>query len=81
MGDLYRAARIEDRTLGPMIALHRLTGGNRDALAASANAAKPITAVLNGTSFVREQAIDVVEGVPVVTHEYAGGRSLRASRR
>ncbi len=77
MGDLYRAARIEDRTLGPMIALHRLTGGNRDALAASANAAKPITAVLNGTSFVREQAIDVVEGVPVVTHEYAGGRSLR----
>lgn len=77
LGDLYRAARIADRTLGPMIALHRLTGGNREALAASANAARPVTAVLNGTSFVREQLIDVVDGIPIIAHDYAGGRSLR----
>jgi len=77
LGDLFRAARIEDRTLGPMIALHRLTGGNRAALAASANAARPVTAVLNGPSFVREQLIDVVNGVPIIAHDYAGGRSLQ----
>ena len=77
LGDLFRAARIEERTLGPMIALHRLSGGKRDALVASATAAKPITAVLNGTTFVREQIIDVVDGIPIITHDYAGGRSLR----
>jgi TonB family protein len=77
LGDLYRAARIEERTLGPMIALHRLTGGHRSALSDAAMAARPITAVLNGTSFVREQSIDVVDGIPIIAHDYAGGRSLR----
>ena len=33
--------------------------------------------LLTGTSFVKEQAIDVINGVPFIAHEYAGGRSLR----
>ena len=77
LGDLWRAARIDDRHLGPLVALRRLTGGNREAMIQSATDARAIAPMLNGTSFVKEQMIDVVSGVPVITHEYSGGRSLR----
>ena len=77
LGDLWRAARIDDRHLGPLVAVHRLSGGNREALTAAAADARAIVPLLSGTSFVKDQMIDVANGVPYVAHEYGGGRSLR----
>jgi len=77
LGDLWRAARVDDRHLGPLVALRRLTGGNREALTQSATDAHAIAPLLSGTSFVKEQGIGVANGIPFIAHEYAGGRSLR----
>jgi len=77
LGDLWRAGRIDGNALGPVVALRRLTGGNRDAFVQAAESAKVIAPLLTGTSFAKNQVIDIENGVPYVAHEYAGGRSLR----
>lgn len=77
LGDLWRAGRIDDARLGPTVALRRLSGGIREALVASANAASQIVPQLTGTSFVRDQVVAVAEGVPFLAWDYQGGRSLR----
>jgi len=77
LGELWRAVRIDDRHLGPLVALRRFTGGDRQALANAAADAHAIVPMLEGTSFVKDQAIDVVDGVPFIAHDYSGGRSLR----
>src|SRR5437763_3797702 len=77
LGDLWRAARIDGGQLSDFLAVRRLTGGNREALVGSASAARDIVPLLSGTSFVKNQVIDVVGGIPFVAHEYANGRSLR----
>jgi TonB family protein len=77
LGDLWRAGKIDGGQLGGSVALRRLSGGARDAITQSAAEAREIVPVLHGTSFVRNQSIDVVDGVPYIAHEYAGGRSLR----
>jgi TonB family protein len=77
LGDLWRAGRIENDRLAGVVALRRLSGGNREALMQSANEARSVVSLLSGTSFVKNQIIDVVEGIPVIAHEYGGGRSLR----
>jgi TonB family protein len=77
LGDLWRAARIDNGRLGPFMAVRRLLGGNRTALVASAAEASQLVPLLSGTTFAKDQTIDTVNGVPFVAHEYAGGRSLR----
>lgn len=77
LGDLWRAARVEDGRAGGTVALRRLTGGSREALASNARAVSQILPLINGASFVRDQQAGVVEGVPYVSWEYGGGRSLR----
>jgi len=77
LGELWRAGRIENGALGPTVALRRLTGGHREAMTANALAVAPILPKISGTSFVREQQAGVIEGVPYLAWEYAGGRSLR----
>jgi len=77
LSELWRAARIENGQLGSLVALRRFTGGNRDAIAQSASNAKHIIGSLTGTTFAKNQIIDVINGVPFIAHEYAGGRSLR----
>ncbi|MCU1230885.1 MAG: serine/threonine protein kinase, partial [Acidobacteria bacterium] len=77
LGDLWRAGRIEGNALGPIVALRRLSGGNREAFVQAAEGAKVIAPLLSGTSFAKNQVIDIEAGVPYVAHEYAGGRSLR----
>ena len=77
LGDLWRAARVDDRHLGPLVALRRLAGGDREALTQSATDAHAIAPLLTGTSFVKEQVIDVANGIPFIAHGYTGGRSLR----
>jgi TonB family protein len=77
LGDSWRAGRIDGTQLGPTVALRRLTGGAREAMAANALAIEPILPKINGTSFARGQHSGVIEGVPFVAWEYAGGRSLR----
>ncbi len=77
LGDSWRAGRIDGTQLGQTVALRRLTGGVREALVANAQAIEPILPRINGTSFAREQHSGVIDGVPYVAWEYAGGRSLR----
>src|SRR5512135_2730436 len=75
--ELWRAARIEGNQLGPLVALRRFTGGNRDAIAASAETARQVVPLLTGSSFAKNQAIDIINGTPFLVHDYSGGRSLR----
>ncbi|HEX8618236.1 MAG TPA: TonB family protein [Thermoanaerobaculia bacterium] len=77
LGDLWRAGRIEGGQLGPAVALRRLSGGAREAVAANAEAVSQILPRISGTSFVRDQQAGLVDGVPFLSWEYAGGRSLR----
>src|SRR5438046_978094 len=81
LGDLWRASRIEGGQLGELIALRRITGGNRDAFMQSVALARQVVPQLTGTSFAKHQEIDLVsfdnKGVPYIAHEYSGGRSLR----
>jgi TonB family protein len=77
LGDLWRAARVDNGQLGATMAVRRLLGGNRAALTASAGEAHNLVPLLAGTTFAKDQTIDVTNGIPFVAHEYAGGRSLR----
>lgn len=77
LGDLWRAGRVDNGQLGPVVAVRRLLGGNRAALTASAGEAHNLVPLLAGTTFAKDQTIDVANGIPFVAHEYAGGRSLR----
>ncbi len=77
LSELWRAARIENGQVGSLVALRRFTGGNREALTQAASHAKHIVGSLTGTSFAKNQIIDVINGVPFIAHDYAGGRSLR----
>src|SRR5437764_4539833 len=77
LGDLWRAGRIDNGQLGPTMAVRRLLGGNRAALTAAAGEAHNLVPLLAGTTFAKDQTIDVANGIPFVAYEYAGGRSLR----
>jgi TonB family protein len=77
LGDLWRAGRLENAQLGATVAVRCLTGGHREAMSANAEAVAPILPRINGTSFAREQRSGVIDGVPYLAWEYAGGRSLR----
>jgi TonB family protein len=77
LGDLWRAGRVDNGQLGPIMAVRRLLGGNRAALTASAGEAHNLVPLLAGTTFAKDQTIDIVNGVPFLAYEYAGGRSLR----
>src|SRR4051794_32812620 len=76
-GDLWRAGQIDGAQVGKTVALRRLTGGSRDAFVAAANDARMLAPLLTGTTFAKDQAIDVMNGTPFIAHEYGGGRSLR----
>jgi TonB family protein len=77
LGDLWRAGRVDGASLGPTMAVRRLSGGNRAALIQSASDANQLVPLLSGTTFAKDQTIDTTNGIPFVAHEYSGGRSLR----
>lgn len=77
LGDLWRAARIDGTQLGPLVAVRRLSGGDREAMTAAAETARDLVPQMTGTTFARNQVIDVINGIPFIAHDYAGGRSLR----
>src|SRR5205085_929638 len=77
LGDLWRAGRLDGSTVGATVAVRRFTGGNRQALTAAVEAAAKILPQLGGSSFVREQVAGVIDGIPYIAWDYAGGRSLR----
>jgi len=77
LSELWRAARVDGSSLGPLVALRRFTGGNRDALSSAAHASKAVVAQLTGTSFVKNQVLDAVGNIAFVAHDYDGGRSMR----
>lgn len=78
LGQTWRAGRIEGTELAGTVVLRRFTGGDHDALRASAEAAAPLVAQVSGSTIVKQQRYAVVDGVPVVEFEYVTGRSLRA---
>ncbi len=77
LGELWRAGRIDGSQLGPIVALRKLTGGDRAALTQSVAVAHNIVPQLTGVTFARNQVIDVAGEIPYIAHDYAGGRSLR----
>ena len=77
LGDLWRAGRIESGQLGATLAVRRLSGGNRAAMSEAATSVSQLLPRLAGTSFARDQHAGVVDGVPFLAWDYAGGRSLR----
>jgi serine/threonine-protein kinase len=77
LSELWRAAKVEGSTLGPLVALRRFPGGNREALVSAAHASTSIVKQLSGTSFVKNQVIDAIGNIAFVAHDYDGGRSLR----
>jgi TonB family protein len=77
LGDLWRAGRIEGGQLGSTVALRRMSGGVREAVSANAHAVSQILPRISGTSFVRDQQAGIIDGVPFLSWDYAGGRSLR----
>jgi TonB family protein len=77
LGDLWRAGRIDGTQLGRIVALRRLTGGKRDLFVSAAGEARALAPLLTGTTFAKDQVIDVMNGTPFIAHEYGGGRSLR----
>lgn len=77
IGDLWRAARIDDNGVGPLVALRRFTGGDRAALLDGARAAATTLPQLTGTTFVKAQTVEIIDDVPTIAFEYSGGRSLR----
>jgi TonB family protein len=77
LGDLWRAGRIDGNQIGATVALRRLTGANRQAMAANAQAVSALLPQLSGTSFARDQVVGVIDGVPYIAYSYSGGRSLR----
>ena len=78
LGDLWRAARIENNAIGSVVALRRLSGGNREALGNAALEMQQVIGSLTGPSFARDQRIDVIGGIPAISWDYASGRSLRS---
>src|SRR3954468_13399351 len=77
LGELWRAARIENGQVGTLVAVRRLTGGDRAALSASANGAHDLVPHFTGVTFAKHRVIGVQNDVPFIAHDYAGGRSLR----
>ena len=77
LGELWRAGRIDDDRIGATVALRRLNGAAKESIAASLASAKQIVPLLSGTSFAKDQVIDVIDGVPFIAYDYSGGRSLR----
>ncbi|HYI07997.1 MAG TPA: TonB family protein [Thermoanaerobaculia bacterium] len=77
LGEMWRAGRIENGQVGATVALRRLSGGNREAVNANVQSIAPMLPSITGASFVRDQRAGVIDGVPFLGWEYAGGRSLR----
>jgi len=77
LGELWRAARLDATGMGPLLALRRLAGGNRAAFVSGVSSASTFLPALAGTTVVKDQHVGIVAGVPYLSWEYAGGRSLR----
>lgn len=77
LGELWRAARLEDQTLGPLLALHRLVGSDRAAFESTMETASQLVPAMSGSTLVKHQRYEIIDGIPVILHDYAGGRTLR----
>lgn len=78
LGELWRAAEWKAESLGEPVVVHRLSGGNRGAMKAAAEKARPIVGGLTGTTVAREQRVGFTDGIPWLAHQYPGGRSLQS---
>lgn len=76
LAEIWRAAPIDGSTVGPHIALLRFTGGDGASLRRAAEQAAKSLKTLEGSTVVRNQTYHLVGRLPVITWDYAGGRSL-----
>lgn len=77
LGELWRAARLEGQSLGPLVALHRLVGSDREAFERTIETASQLVPAMSGSTLVKHQSYEMIEGIPAIVHDYAGGRTLR----
>jgi len=77
LGELWRAARLEGQAVGPLLALHRLVGSDRNAFESTMETASQLVPAMSGSTLVKHQRYEIVDGVPLIVHDYAGGRTLR----
>ncbi|MDX1582962.1 MAG: TonB family protein [Thermoanaerobaculia bacterium] len=76
LAEVWRAATIEENTVGPHIALLRFTGGDTGALKRAAEQAAGSLRTIEGSTVVKGQTYHLVGRNPVITWDYEGGRSL-----
>lgn len=77
LGELWRAAKLEGQSLGPLVALHRLVGSDREAFEMTIDTASQLVPAMSGSTLVKHQSYQMIDGVPTIVHDYAGGRTLR----
>src|SRR5215212_1123958 len=77
LSELWRGGRLEAGRIAATVAVRKLTGGNREALAAAVQTAQQVRPQLTGTSFARDQHVGVINNTPFIAFDYANGRSLR----
>lgn len=76
LGEIWRAAPIEGKSIGSAIALFRFTGGDQAALRRSAEQAAGSLRTVEGSTVVKGQTYHLVGKSPIITWDYVGGRSL-----
>jgi TonB family protein len=77
LGELWRAGEISGEAISSTAVIRRFTAGDRQAILESFDHARAVASAVSGTTFVRNQKMESVDGEPFIAFEYTGGRSLR----
>ncbi|MBW3672076.1 MAG: hypothetical protein KY432_10455, partial [Acidobacteria bacterium] len=76
LAEIWRAAPIEGTSVGAAVGLLRFTSGETGALRRAAELAAKSLRTIDGSTIVRSQTYHLVGKNPIITWDYAGGRSL-----
>lgn len=76
LADIWRAAPVEGNSIGAAVGLLRFTGGDTGALRRAAEQAAGSLRTIDGSTVVKTQTYHLVGKNPIITWDYAGGRSL-----
>ena len=81
LGDLWRAGRIEGNALGPIVALRRLSGGNREAFVQAAESGVGVFEMDSSVSAAeRELFIPIIEWADPEYKTRAAGKVIELAR-
>lgn len=76
LAEIWRAAPIEGNSVGAAVGLLRFTSGDTGALRRAAEQAAKSLRTIDGSTVVKSQTYHLVGKNPIITWDYAGGRSL-----